>query len=98
MKVFVPHLVAMSVFLFTLLHFSFFTGLKNKALWAFALLSSAFIENVSGVLIRYINENFAYVKLISFVVFILSMLYISAIITIEGIKALKREISPFYSS
>lgn len=81
-----PHFLAMAVYLFALVHFAFFTNVKRKATLSALLLSSALIDNVSGILIRFIHPLFAYVKLISFFSLTLLMLYLSAVILVSILR------------
>ncbi len=81
-----PHTVAMAVYLFALIHFTFFTNLKRKALWSCLTLTSALTDNLSGLLIRYVSGDFAYLKILSFLALQVSMTYLSLVILVSLIK------------
>ncbi len=73
----VPHLLVMSVFIFTLIHFILFTTFKGKLLSGILLFSCAFLESTSGLFIRLGVEPFSYIKLISFIGFCAGVLFLS---------------------
>lgn len=81
-----PHLVAMGIYLFALVHFAFFTNVKRKTLLSIVALASAFADIVSGFLIRFVHPSFSYLKLISFLSLNLSIIYLSLVIAISILK------------
>ncbi len=76
-----PHLLAMGVYLFALIHFAFFTNVKRKALLSATTLGFAFMDNVSGLGIRFWDTSFSYLKLVSFFGLTLCMAYLSLLIS-----------------
>ncbi|ACN98737.1 putative membrane protein [Sulfurihydrogenibium azorense Az-Fu1] len=75
-KVFYPHLIPLALISFTLIHLLFFTSFNKTLsliLGVFGFISS-FIDNLSGLLIRYVSEVFSAVKLLSF--FLLELSFI----------------------
>ena len=87
-----PHFVAMGVYLFTLIHFSFFTNLRRKVLWSSIVILSALIDNLSGLIIRFGGEPFAILKIASFLVLNLSMLYLCFVTTRSLLKHRAKEV------
>ena len=81
-----PHMVAMVVYLFALIHFSFFTNLKRKVLWSCICVGSAVADNLSGLMIRFLSEHFAYLKVASFLVLQASMVYLSLVVVVSIVK------------
>ncbi len=81
-----PHLVAMGVYLFGLVHFAFFTNIKRKVLLSVITLLSALTDNLSPLLIRFLDPSFSYLKLISFLSLSLSMLLISLIVMVSILR------------
>ncbi|MEN3027820.1 MAG: hypothetical protein ABDH29_01015 [Aquificaceae bacterium] len=67
-KVFYPHLVAMAIYAFALAHLLPFEGISRSKtlLLGFSLFFLSFLDNLSGLLLLYLNPNFAYLKLFSF--------------------------------
>ncbi len=87
-----PHFVAMSVYLFTLIHFSFFTNLRKKVVWSIILMAAALVDNLSGLMIRFGGEIFSIIKLISFLVLSFGMLYLSFVATRSLLKHRAKEV------
>ena len=77
MEVIYPHTLAMSVYLFTLLHFAFFTNLRRKSLWTALAFLSALLDNFSGLGIRFLSTNLSYLKLVSFFALNFIMFFVS---------------------
>ncbi len=86
LEVISPHFLGMSVYLFTLVHFAFFTNMKRKVFLSTATFSLALTDNISGFFIRYIDPSFSYVKLLSFLGLTFMMMYLSSAITISILK------------
>jgi len=86
MEVFGPHTVAMGVYLVGLVHFSFFTNVKRKVLLSVSVLSLAFIDNLSSLLIRFFSPHFSIVKLLSFLGLSSLMVYISVLVMVSIIR------------
>ena len=86
LEVAVPHFVAMSVYLFALVHFAFFTNVKRKTLLSIIALSSAFADIGSGFLIRFVHPDFSYLKLVSFLSLNLSVIYLSLVVAVSILK------------
>ena len=84
--VMVPHTIAMTLYLFTLIHFAFFTNLSKKTLLSFLVLSFALLDNFSGLMIRYVDGSLAYLKLLSFSGLSLMMLYLSLAVIVSILK------------
>lgn len=85
-EVFNPHLITMGVYLFALIHFSFFTNVKNKVLLSALTLLFALADNLSPFLIRFVSPHFSYLKLFSFAGLTVSMAYISLIVAVSVIR------------
>lgn len=64
------HLFAMAILMMTLTHLLLFVpmSLGLKAFFVVVAFSSAFLNEASSWLIRFVNPNFAYLKIVSFVV------------------------------
>ncbi len=86
LEVLVPHTAAMLLYLFTLIHFSFFTNLRRKVLWSVIAVSSAVLDNFSGLMIRYLGPELSYLKIASFLVLESSMVYLSAVVLVSLIR------------
>lgn len=86
MEVIVPHTVGMGVYLFALVHFAFFTNIRHKVLLSVLTLSSGVVDNLSPLLIRFVSQEFSYLKLISFFLLNLSLFYTSLQIVISIIR------------
>lgn len=81
-KVFYPHLIPLAIISFTLIHLLFFTSF-NKTLSVILGVSgfiSSFIDNLSGILIRYVSDIFSIVKLLSF--FLLEISFIAGFLIV----------------
>jgi len=81
-----PHLITMGIYLFTLVHFVFFTSVKRKVMLSSLTLVFALLDNLGGIFIRYIDPSFAYVKLVSFFGLSLMMVYLPALIMVSILK------------
>ncbi|NPA41896.1 MAG: hypothetical protein GXO18_06445 [Aquificae bacterium] len=81
-----PHIIAMSIYLFTLVHFAFFTNIKRKTILSLLTLSFALLDNFGGLLIRYVDQSFAYIKLLSFLGLTTLMIYLSVAVAISIIR------------
>lgn len=80
LKIVLPHTFAYGLLSMVLLHFLIFTdqrNLRRSKILVFVIFSSAFLEIVSPFLLLRGLEFFAYLKLGSFIVFNLSLLYVS---------------------
>ncbi len=86
MEVFTPHTVAMGVYLFGLVHFSFFTNIRRKVLLSALTLSFAMLDNVSPFFVRFVSPHFSYVKLLSVAGLTLCMLYISFVVMVSILR------------
>ncbi|MDQ7038172.1 MAG: hypothetical protein Q9N26_03090 [Aquificota bacterium] len=86
LDVIAPHTVAMVVYLFALVHFSFFTNLKRKVFWSCVCMVSAILDNLSGLMIRFLSDHFAYLKIISFLLLQVSMLYLSIVVVVSILR------------
>ncbi len=86
LEVISPHTVGMSVYLFALVHFAFFTNLKRKVLLSALTLSSALVDNFSPLLIRFLSPEFSYLKILSFLTLTLSMLFISGAVIVSILR------------
>ncbi len=82
----VPHTLAMAVYLFTLIHFAFFTNVKRKVTLSITTLSFAIVDNFAGLFVRYFGELFAYIKLISFAGLSLSMIFLSLTVSASIVR------------
>ena len=79
LKVLLPHILGFGLFIMVVLHFLVFTNYnKSKKIYIIILATfiSGFFELFSSFFILYGFEFFAYIKLISFVVFESLLLYI----------------------
>ena len=76
-KVFYPHLLSMALYSFTVAHLLLFTELKKviSTTTGLILFVSSFLDNISGLFIRFFNESFVYLKMISFIIFELFSLF-----------------------
>ena len=86
LEVLTPHTVAMALYLFALIHFAFFTNLRNRVAWSVVTLVSALVDNTSGLMIKYVGAHFAYIKLGSFLVLQLAMIYLSVAIIVSLLR------------
>lgn len=77
------HFFSMAIILVTLNHLILFTDIKPvyKYLVIVASYSSAFFDIISGWLVRFVSPGFAYLKLGSFIVLQVSLLYLIIVIT-----------------
>ncbi len=87
-----PHLIAMSVYVLTLVHFSFFTNLKRKVFWSATLMVAALLDNLSGPIIKALGEPFALVKIASFLTLNLGMLYLCWVCTRSLLRHRAKEV------
>lgn len=92
-KVFFPHMLTMVVYTFVIAHFLNFTGLKRSIslILSLTILLSAILDNLSSLMIRYLNENFVYLKLVSFVVFEVSSSIALLYIVLKVISSFKMD-------
>jgi hypothetical protein len=67
-KVFYPHIISMAVFSVAVGHFLIFAGSSLSIPLGIGLFSFSFLDNLSGFLIRFLHQDFALLKLLSFVV------------------------------
>ena len=81
-----PHTVSMGIYLFALVHFVFFTNVRRKVLLSLITTSSGLLNNFSPLLIRFVSTDFSYLKLFSFLLLTISMIYISTLIAISVIR------------
>ena len=86
LTVMVPHTIAMVIYLFTLIHFAFFTNIKRKTLLSSITLLLALLDNFSGLMIRFGDSGFAYVKLLSFSGLSFLMLYLSVAVGVSILR------------
>ena len=77
------HFFSMAVLLVTLNHLFLFTNRSSgeKLLVIIASYGSAFLDIAGGWLVRYVSAEFAYVKIGSFVVLQISLLYLIIFVT-----------------
>ena len=92
MNVFNPHLISMAVYIFTVVHFAFFTNLRRKIYWSVLLFGFAFLDNASGPLILYFGLPMAYVKSVSFIIFTGCLYYTALLVMISIIRHRARPI------
>ncbi len=81
-----PHFITMGIYLFTLVHFAFFTNVKRKVLLSSLTLGFALVDNVSGLFIRYLDPSFSYLKLLSFLGLTSMMIYLSLVVMVSILK------------
>jgi len=81
-----PHTISMSVYLFALVHFAFFTNLKRKVLISVITLISGLADNFSPFLIRFVSPEFSYLKILSFTALTISMVLISAAVIVSILR------------
>ena len=76
------HLFSMGILMLTLTHLILFVPLTQSTKFIFIVtsFSSAFLEELSGWLVRYLHPCFAWLKLGSFVVLQLSILVLIALV------------------
>jgi hypothetical protein len=67
----------MALYSFTVAHLLLFTELKKviSTTTGLILFVSSFLDNISGLFIRFFNESFVYLKMISFIIFELFSLF-----------------------
>jgi hypothetical protein len=67
-KIFYPHLITMSFLSFTLLHFLLFSSVNKvfSVILGVGGFVFTFLDNLSGIFIRFVNDFFIYLKLFSF--------------------------------
>lgn len=84
LKVNLPHIFLFGLFGMVLLHFLIFTNYKNdlKKL-SYTFFTSAFFELVSPLLIIGGLDLFAYVKIVSFIIFYFVIIYISILLLLD---------------
>lgn len=86
LEVITPHLLAMSLYVFALVHLAFFTNLRRRILWSLLLFSCALTENLSTLLIRFLWEGFSYLKIASFLGLCAGMLYLSVVLIVSLLR------------
>ncbi len=70
LKTAVPHILSISVLLFILFHFFYFTEITcGKVLLFLTSFTSGIFNAISNILVLIVSPVFSYLKLISFVVF-----------------------------
>jgi len=82
------HFLSMPIYLFSLVHFLFFTRFRWKKTISLLLFTSAFMNNISGFLVRFLMPEFSYVKLLSFWVLELSLLSMILVLLFYSIGAI----------
>jgi len=92
MNVFNPHLISMAVYIFTVVHLSFFTNLRRKIYWSVLLFGFASLDNIAGPLILYFGLPMAYVKSVSFLIFTGGLYYMALLIMVSVIRHRARPI------
>lgn len=80
------HFLAMSIYLIALVHFLLFTDFRWKTTLATLIFASAFADNISGLLIRFVYSGLSYVKFFSFLLLQISMLTASIVLVYLGIR------------
>jgi hypothetical protein len=92
-KVFYPHLLSMALYSFTVAHLLLFTELKKVISLTIGLILfvSSFLDNLSGLFIRFFNESFVYLKMVSFIIFELFSLFAIIYIILDIIISFKTE-------
>ncbi len=82
------HLFAMGILMLTMTHLILFVpiSIRAKSLFILSAFSSAFLDELSGWLIRYLDPLFAYLKLASFIVLQLTLLLLIIFVLIALIK------------
>ena len=86
LSVVTPHLITMGIYLFTLVHFVFFTSAKRKIMLSSLTMTFALLDNFGGVFIRFLDPSFAYLKLLSFLGLSFMMVYLPALIMVSILK------------
>ena len=86
------HFFAIALILVTLNHLLLFTDIRAiiKYIVIVSSFASAFFDIISGWLIKYVGPEFAYLKLVSFLVLQISMLYLIVVIAIYCYKKNKK--------
>ncbi|WP_297888562.1 hypothetical protein [Sulfurihydrogenibium sp.] len=89
-KVFYPHLITMALLSFTLSHFLLFSVVKKSIAVTLGITTFifGFIDNLSGILIRFLDEKLVYVKFLSFL--LLELLFITGFLIVL-FSSLKKE-------
>lgn len=77
------HFFSIAIILVTLNHLILFTGIRSlyKLLLIVVSYLSAFLDIISGWLVRFVSPEFAYLKISSFLVFQASLLVLLIIVT-----------------
>lgn len=77
------HFFSIAIILVTLNHLILFTNIKSVSKLLLIVVSyvSAFLDIISGWLIRFVRPEFAYLKISSFLVFQISLLILLIIVT-----------------
>lgn len=77
------HFFSIAIILVTLNHLILFTGIRSlyKLLLIVVSYLSAFLDIISGWLVRFVSPEFAYLKISSFLVFQASLLILLIIVT-----------------
>ncbi|EDP74777.1 hypothetical protein [Hydrogenivirga sp. 128-5-R1-1] len=86
LSVVTPHLITMGIYLFTLVHFVFFTSAKRKIMLSSLTMTLALLDNFGGVFIRFLDPSFAYLKLLSFLGLSFMMVYLPTLIMVSILK------------
>jgi len=91
--VFYPYLLSMALYSFTVTHLLLFTELKKVISLTIGLILfvSSFLDNLSGLFIRFFNESFVYLKMVSFIIFELFSLFAIIYIILDVIISFKTE-------
>ena len=87
MKVFHPHLISIPLLTLTIAHLFVFTDKQKQAmLLGILTMLSGVLDSLLGFFIRYVWDDFALLKLATFLLFQLGMLYISLIVFIKSVR------------
>ncbi len=82
-----PHMLTVPLFVLAVSHFMLFTDRKRQALvFGVLALAGGGFDALGGLLIRYVWEGFSLLKLLSFAVLQLSLLYILAVVLYESFR------------
>jgi len=81
LKIVLPHIFVFGLFSMVILHFVIFTKQKEKTqILIYVTFISAFLEIFTPLMILWGFENFAYLKLFSFILFETLILYLSYLV------------------
>ena len=87
MKVFHPHIISIPLLTLTIAHLFVFTDKQKQAmLLGILTMLSGVLDSLLGFFIRYVWDDFALLKLATFLLFQLGMLYISLIVFIKSVR------------